>query len=50
MKESSFKHYLDEVLSIKGNRGSSVSIVSDYRLDEWAVGVQSPDEAKGLFL
>jgi hypothetical protein len=28
------------------NRGSSVSIVSDYGLDDWAIGVRSPAEAK----
>jgi hypothetical protein len=26
-------------------KGSSVSVVSDYRLEDWAVGVSSPEEA-----
>jgi hypothetical protein len=30
--------------------GSSVSIVSDYRLEDCAIEVQSPAEAKGFFL
>jgi hypothetical protein len=28
--------------------GSSVSIVSDYRLDDWATGVRSPADANGI--
>jgi hypothetical protein len=28
------------------SRGSSVSIVSDYGLDDWAIGVRSPAGAK----
>jgi hypothetical protein len=32
------------------SRGSSVSIVSDYGLDDQAIGVRSPAEAKGFFL
>jgi hypothetical protein len=32
------------------SRGSSVSTVSGYGLDDWAVEVSSPAEAKGLFL
>jgi hypothetical protein len=32
------------------SRGSSVSTVSDYRLDDRMVGVRSPVEAKGFFL
>jgi hypothetical protein len=28
------------------SRGSSVSIVSDYRVDDWAIGVRSPAGAK----
>jgi hypothetical protein len=31
------------------SRGSSVSIVSDYGLDDRAIGVQSPAEAKYFF-
>jgi hypothetical protein len=30
--------------------GSSVTIVSDYVLDDWAIEVQSPAEAKAFFL
>jgi hypothetical protein len=30
--------------------GSSVSIVSDYDLDDWAIEFQSPAEAKAFFL
>jgi hypothetical protein len=30
------------------SRGSSVSIVSDYRLDDWATAVRSPAEAKAF--
>jgi hypothetical protein len=33
-----------------GELGSSVSIVSGYRLDNWTIEVQSPAEAKVLFL
>jgi hypothetical protein len=29
---------------VKRSRGSSVSIVSDYGLDDWAIGVRSPEE------
>jgi hypothetical protein len=29
--------------------GSSVSIVSGYGLDDWAIEVRSPTEAKGIF-
>jgi hypothetical protein len=29
-----------------GSRGSSVSMVSDYWLDDWAIGVLSPAGAK----
>jgi hypothetical protein len=32
------------------NRGSSVSIVSGYGLDDLAIEVRSPAEAKGFFL
>jgi hypothetical protein len=31
------------------SRGSSVSIVSGYKLDDWAIEVRSPAEAKGCF-
>jgi hypothetical protein len=37
-------------LFIYGNRGGSVSIESDYGLDDRAMQVQSPAEAKGFFL
>jgi hypothetical protein len=30
--------------------GSSVSIVSGYGLDDWAIEIRSPVEAKGFFL
>jgi hypothetical protein len=33
-----------------GSQGSSVSIVFDYGLDDRAVEVRSPAEAKGFFL
>jgi hypothetical protein len=33
-----------------GSRGSSVSIVSDYGLDDRAIGVRSPAGEKGFFL
>jgi hypothetical protein len=33
-----------------GEMGSSVNIVSGYRLDNWAIEVQSPEEAKGFLL
>jgi hypothetical protein len=32
------------------SRGSSVSIVSDYGLDDRAIEVRSPADAKGFFL
>jgi hypothetical protein len=32
------------------SQGSSVSTVSDYRLDDWVIGVRSPAEAKEFFL
>jgi hypothetical protein len=35
---------------VTGSRGSSVSIVSDYGLDDRAIEVRSPAEAKGFFL
>jgi hypothetical protein len=34
----------------RGKPGSSVSIVSDYGLDDRAIEVRSPAEAKGFFL
>jgi hypothetical protein len=33
-----------------GEPGSSVNIVSGYALDDWAIEVRSPAEARGLFL
>jgi hypothetical protein len=30
--------------------GSSVSLVSGYRLEDWAIEVRFPAEAKGFFL
>jgi hypothetical protein len=33
-----------------GSRGSSVSVVSDYGLDDRAIGVRSPAEARDFFL
>jgi hypothetical protein len=38
------------LLVTSGSRDSSVSIVSDYRLDGQAIEVPSPAEAKGYFL
>jgi hypothetical protein len=35
---------------IESEPGSSVSIVCGYGLDDWAVKVRSPAEAKGFFL
>jgi hypothetical protein len=32
--------------NVTRSRGSSVSIVSDYRLDDWVIGVRSPAGAK----
>jgi hypothetical protein len=32
------------------SRGSSVSIVSDYGLDDWAIGGLIPGRGKGFFL
>jgi hypothetical protein len=37
--------FMPTVLSV-WSRGSSVSTVSDYRLDDWAIGVRSTVEAK----
>jgi hypothetical protein len=34
----------------KRSQGSSVSIVSDYRVDDRAIEVRSPAEARGFFL
>jgi hypothetical protein len=34
----------------RGKPGSSVSIVSGYGLDDWAIEVRSPAEAKWFFL
>jgi hypothetical protein len=34
------------VIAMEGSRGSSVSIVSDYGLDDRAIGVRSPAGAK----
>jgi hypothetical protein len=36
--------------SIKCESGSSVSIVSGYGLNDRAIGIRSPAEAKGFFL
>jgi hypothetical protein len=37
------------VTAIKSESGSSVSIVSGYGLDDRAIEVRSPAEAKGIF-
>jgi hypothetical protein len=37
-------------IDVNVSRGSSVSIVSGYGLDDWAIEVQSPAEANGSFL
>jgi hypothetical protein len=42
---SALKHYFS---LFKRSQGSSVSIVSDYGLDDQAIVVQSPAEAKGF--
>jgi hypothetical protein len=39
-----------KILAAGVSRGSSVSTVSGYRLDDRAIEVRSPAEAKGLFL
>jgi hypothetical protein len=36
--------------TILSEPGSSVSIVSVYGLDDWAIEIRSPAEAKGFFL
>jgi hypothetical protein len=36
--------------TVSGSRGSSVSIVSSYGLDDRAIKVRSAAEAKGFFL
>jgi hypothetical protein len=41
---------LNKIVTIVVSRGSSVSIVSDYGLDNWAIEVRSPTETKGFFL
>jgi hypothetical protein len=38
------------ITAVSGSQGSSVSIVSDYSLDDCAVEVRTPAEARGLFL
>jgi hypothetical protein len=38
------------LLIVEGSRGSSVSIVSDYGLDDRAVEVRTLAEARGFFL
>jgi hypothetical protein len=52
-------HLLHDVRGLNDNRrtehvhyepGSSVSLVSDYGLDDRAIGVRSPAEAKGFVL
>jgi hypothetical protein len=45
MKSEKFKK-----VSSSGEPGSSVSTVSGYRLDDRAIEVRSPTEAKGFFL
>jgi hypothetical protein len=40
---------MEEMVHYYRNRGSSVGIVSDYELDEQAIGVRSPAQAKGFF-
>jgi hypothetical protein len=37
-------------LFISGEPGSLASIVSGYRLDDWAIEVRFPADAKGFFL
>jgi hypothetical protein len=38
------------VLSALWSQGSSVSIVSDYGLDDWVIEVRSLAQARGFFL
>jgi hypothetical protein len=37
-------------VNCNGSQGSSVSTVSDYRMDDQAIGVRSLTQAKGFFL
>jgi hypothetical protein len=39
-------HLKSPVIEYRRTWGSSVSIVSDYTLDDWVTGVRSPAEAK----
>jgi hypothetical protein len=48
--QNCMKSKYGNVLGIIGSRGSSVSIVSDNRLDDRAMEVRSSAEAKGFFL
>jgi hypothetical protein len=47
---SSIIVFLVCVLFNQRNRISSVSVVSGYRLDDWAIEVRSPAETKGFFM
>jgi hypothetical protein len=42
--------FLEQVVRRVGEQGRSVSIVSGYGLDDRAIEVRSPAEAKGFFL
>jgi hypothetical protein len=43
---STERTYLGIDILLNGSWDSSVSTVSDYRLDDWAIGLRSPAEAK----
>jgi hypothetical protein len=47
---TAFDYYLFTFIYYRGEPGSSVSIVSGYGLDDWAIEVPSPAAAKGIFL
>jgi hypothetical protein len=42
--------YFKKLYSLFGEPSSSVSIVSGYGIDDWAIEVRSPAEAKRFFL
>jgi hypothetical protein len=49
MVSITFQFLYTQVLTGKGSRGNSASIVSDYGLDDPAIEVRSPAEAKRIF-
>jgi hypothetical protein len=46
----SFTSIFLALVAAESGPGSSVSIVSDYGLDDQAIAVRSPTEVKGFFL